>query len=184
LCSLLIKETDAVLSVSATTRTPREDETDGESYFFVSRERFVDMIDKCELLEHAENFGNFYGTPRKWVEEELAKGRDVILEIDVKGALQVKANYPEAVLIFALPPTLAELRARLLGRATETPDSAAGRLAKAKDEIEILPMYDYFVINDVIEVAVKRLEAIIIAEHQKVDARTGKLVQVYQQVTI
>ncbi|MFC7372114.1 guanylate kinase [Fictibacillus iocasae] len=155
-------------SVSATTRNPREGETHGVEYFFKTKEEFQKMIDQNELLEWAEYVGNYYGTPIEYVNQTLDEGRDVLLEIEVQGALQVKKTFPEGVFIFLTPPSLDELRSRIVGRGTETEDLINNRMAVAKEEIEMMKHYDYSVVNDEVESACDRIKSIITAEHCKV----------------
>ncbi len=162
--ALLQAEPNLVLSVSATTRLPRNGETDGVSYYFVSREKFSLMIEGDEFLEWARVYDNFYGTPRLPVEETLARGKDVLLEIDVQGGLQVKRKLPEAVLIFLLPPSWKELEARLAGRGSESPEEVQKRLQWAKRELQSLSLYDYVVVNERVEKAVEQIRSIITAE--------------------
>lgn len=162
--ALLQAEPNLTLSVSATTRLPRSGETDGVSYYFVPREKFTLMIDRDELLEWARVYDDFYGTPRRPVEEALAQGKDVLLEIDVQGGLQVKNKIPAAVLIFLLPPSWPELAARLTGRGSEPPEEVQKRLQWAKRELQSLPLYDYAVVNDRVEKAVEQIRAVITAE--------------------
>ncbi len=162
--ALLRSEPNLVLSVSATTRLPRNGETDGVSYYFVSREKFSLMIEGDEFLEWARVYDNFYGTPRLPVEETLARGKDVLLEIDVQGGLQVKRKLPEAVLIFLLPPSWKELEARLAGRGSESPEEVQKRLQWAKRELQSLSLYDYVVVNERVEKAVEQIRSIITAE--------------------
>lgn len=138
---------DACVSVSCTTRSPREGEVDGKSYFFITKEQFKRMIADGGFLEYSEHFGNFYGTPRKFVEERLERG-DVILEIDVNGGLSVKESMPQAVLVMIAPPDKEALYARLRGRGTEGEDVIAMRLDRADFELSKAPLYDYTVIND------------------------------------
>ncbi|TCI31797.1 guanylate kinase [Exiguobacterium sp. SL-10] len=154
-------------SVSATTRKPREGEVEGVHYFFKTREQFEDMIEHDQLLEHAEFVGNYYGTPVEWVRETLESGRDVILEIEVQGAFQVKERFPEAVFLFLAPPSLQELRNRLVGRGTESEDVIKQRLLVAREEIELMDAYDYVVTNDEVDKAIDRIKAIVTAEHCK-----------------
>lgn len=159
---------ELVYSVSATTRSPRIGEVDGINYFFKSREEFLSMIDNDQLLEHAEYVGNYYGTPRDFVEETIAGGKDIILEIEVQGALKVREKFPEGIFIFLTPPSLDELKDRIVGRGTESQDTIDHRMSVAVDEMELIKHYDYAVINDEINLACKRIESIIIAEHCKV----------------
>lgn len=150
------------LSVSCTTRLPRENEIHGENYFFLSKEEFKSCIDNNEFLEWAEFSGNMYGTKRPYVDEKLAQGKNLILEIDTKGALNVKKIMPEAILIFILPPSFEELESRLRGRHTETEDAIQKRLLSTKLEMENSKHFDYQVVNDNIENAVLKLEEIML----------------------
>lgn len=165
--ALRAKLPELIYSVSATTRSPREGERDGVNYFFKSREQFQDMIQNDALLEYAEYVGNFYGTPRDFVEKTLSEGKDIILEIEVQGALKVKEKFPDGVFIFLMPPSLSELQSRLGGRGTESQATIDHRLSVARDEINLLYHYDYAVVNDQIDCACKRIDAIITAEHCK-----------------
>lgn len=168
-CTALRKRVpNLTYSVSATTRQPRLGEENGVNYFFKTREQFLDMIEKDELLEHAEYVGNYYGTPRDFVEKTLESGKDIILEIEVQGALKVKEKFPEGVFVFLLPPSLDELKDRIQGRGTENQATIDHRMSVAAEEISLLEKYDYAVVNDEIELACKRIESIIIAEHCKV----------------
>lgn len=159
---------ELIYSVSATTRSPRAGEQDGVNYFFKSQEQFRDMIERDELLEYAEYVGNYYGTPRDFVEKTLASGRDIILEIEVQGALKVKEKFPEGIFVFLLPPSMDELKDRIRGRGTERDDIINHRMTVAEDEINLMRHYDYGVVNDEIDLACKRIESIIIAEHCKI----------------
>ena len=150
-------------SVSMTTRAPRPGEADGREYFFVSREAFEETIASGGLLEYAQYNGNYYGTPRKMVEEELAQGRDVILEIEVQGARQVRKAFPQAVSIFILPPSYEILCERLAGRGTESPQVVENRLAQAKRELLCAGEYDYIIVNGDVETARKQLQAVLTA---------------------
>lgn len=156
----LRRHSDFKLSISCTTRGKREGEVDGVNYFFLSKEDFKNCIDNNEFLEWAEFSGNYYGTKKDFVEKCLAKDENLILEIDTKGALNVKKIMPEATLIFIAPPSLEELEARLRGRHTETEEAIQKRLASIKSEIENSKHYDYVVINDTVENAVKKIEEI------------------------
>jgi len=158
---------ELVYSVSATTRAPREGEREGVNYFFKTKEQFRQMIEQDALLEYAEYVGNYYGTPRDFVERTLAEGKDIILEIEVQGALKVKEKFPEGVFVFLLPPSLKELKQRITGRGTESADTIEHRLSVAVDEMNLLYHYDYAVINDEIDSACNRIAAIITAEHCK-----------------
>ena len=148
---LLEKYDGYALSVSATSRKPRAGETEGEHYFFKTREEFESMIQNGELLEHAEYVGNYYGTPRAFVEEKLEAGLDVVLEIEIQGALQIKSMFPNSVLIYVMPPSAEELKNRLSGRGTETKEVIKKRLGRAIEESEGIENYHYVVVNDEIE---------------------------------
>ena len=162
----LVEEYDGYsLSISATTREPRPGEEDGREYFFLSREQFEKRIADHALIEHAEYCGNYYGTPKDYVERELAAGRDVILEIEIQGALKIKEQYPDALLLFVSTPDAAELRRRLSGRGTETAEVILKRLGRAAKEAEGIEAYDYIVINDDLETCVRELHGIIAAAH-------------------
>lgn len=154
---------EAAFSVSATTRRPRPGETDGVDYHFVTRERFEEMIREGEVLEYTQYNGNYYGSPAGPIREALDQGRDIVLEIEVEGAMQVREKFPEALLIFVMPPSFAELRRRLTGRGTESPAEIAGRLEAARREIALAPRYDFVLVNDQVEPAARRLGEIISA---------------------
>ena len=153
------------LSVSATTRDPRPGEVNGREYFFVSNEEFEKLIEENGLIEHAGYVDHYYGTPRKFVEDKLSQGIDVILEIEIQGALQIKEQYPDAVLLFVMPPSAAELEKRLRGRGTETEEVILQRLKRAREESVGIEKYDYLVINDDLEQCTERLHNIIEAAH-------------------
>ena len=155
------------LSISATTRKPRQNEIDGVHYFFKSKEEFEKMIEDKKLLEYADFCGNYYGTPTDFVNKRIENNKTVILEIEIQGALQVKSIYPEAVLIFLTPPSMDELEKRLVGRATETPEKIELRLKRAVEEIDNIDKDDYIVINDSVERAVVDIEHIVNAEKMK-----------------
>ena len=160
---------DLAYSVSYTTRSPRFGEKDGVDYHFISREIFHEMIDRGAFLEWAEVFGRFYGTGRDWVASRLAEGLDVLVDIDVAGARQIKNNFPAAVLVFVLPPTMAELDRRLRDRGTETEQDLETRLNHAAKEIEARDMYDYLVVNDRLEQAEADLRGVILAQRLRMD---------------
>lgn len=164
---LIQKYDDYALSISVTTRKPREGERDGIEYFFKTKEEVETMIKNDEFLEYARYVDNYYGTPRFYVEEMLAKGKNVILEIEIQGAMQIKAKNPEAVLVFVTPPSFEELRNRLVGRGTETADVIESRLRRASEEAEGMPSYDYILVNDQVEDCVDRLHQIILSERAK-----------------
>lgn len=156
------------LSISATTRNPRPGETDGVEYFFRTREEFEQMIAEDALIEYAPYVGNYYGTPKAYVEEQLLAGKNVILEIEIQGALKVKEKFPDTLLLFVTPPSAEELKNRLVGRGTETMDVVMSRLNRANEEAEGIEQYDYLVINDVLEDAVEEVHQIIQNEHYRV----------------
>ncbi len=162
---LLEKYDNYALSISATTRQPRPGEVDGREYFFKTKEEFEQMIVEDRLLEHAQYVGNYYGTPRDYVEQKLEEGFDVILEIEIQGALKVKEKFPDTVLMFLMPPTAAELKSRLEGRNTEDANTIKARLLRAVEESKGVEDYDYIVINDVLEDCVDRIHEIIRNEH-------------------
>lgn len=166
--ALLREMEDLVFSISVTTRKPRFNEVDGENYFFVNEERFREMVEKDELLEHAHVHTNYYGTPRDFVFNEIEKGEIVLLEIDVQGALQVKEKYKEAVFVFLLPPTMDELKQRIVKRGTESEEDIERRFTNAFKELDFVGEYDYFVVNDTVDDAVKDIQAIIAAERLRV----------------
>lgn len=153
------------LSISMTTRAPREGETDGREYFFVTKDDFEDKISQDGLVEYACYCGNYYGTPREYVETQLAMGKDVILEIEIQGALKIKEKFPTALLLFVMPPSAKELKKRLVGRGTETAEVIEKRLARAGEEAEGIENYDYIVINDDLDICTKELHSIINAAH-------------------
>ncbi|MCR4683965.1 MAG: guanylate kinase [Lachnospiraceae bacterium] len=158
ICKELMKQYDNyAFSVSATTRDPRPGEVDGVDYFFITQERFEEMIKANELLEYAQYVSNFYGTPKKYVEEKMQEGKDVILEIECQGALHVKEIFPEAVLFFVMPPNVQEIYNRLKGRGTETEEVIMRRMRRGQEEAEVIEKYDYLLINDDLQDTVKRL---------------------------
>ena len=168
ICKMLKdKMTDLKVSVSATTRKPREGENEGESYFFISNDEFIKKINDDEFLEYAKVYGNYYGTPKKEVFKQLKAGNDIILEIDIQGALQVKKNYPKGVFIFILPPSLKELQNRIEGRGTDSKEVILKRMEWAYDELDYVFEYDYVVLNDEVEAAVNKIKCIIDAEKNR-----------------
>lgn len=181
ICKRLLEETALELSISMTTRAPREGEIDGIHYYFVSHDEFLAYIDNDGFLEHAEIYGNRYGTPKAPVMEKLKAGIDVILEIEMQGALQIKDNYPDGVFIFILPPSMAELRKRLTGRGTETKEAIEMRLSSILKELSYIEKYDYCVVNGELEEAVNRIKAILIAEHSKVTMTAEELIENYSK---
>ena len=168
ICKKLIEEINNLkVSVSATTRKPRVGEIEGKNYFFIDEENFLDKIKNEEFLEYASVYGNYYGTPKKAVLKELENGNDIILEIDIQGALKVKENYPKGVFIFILPPSLEELKNRIEGRGTDSKEVIRRRLKCAYDELNYAFQYDYVVLNDEVESAVDKIKEIISAEKNK-----------------
>lgn len=164
------------LSVSATTRAPRPGEIDGVHYFFIDEDRFRRMVDAGEFLEYVHVFNmHYYGTPRSFVEEEIACGHDVLLEIDVQGAMRVRETYPDAVLVFVAPPSMGKLKSRLVGRGTETPEAVERRFETAFAELAYMEKYDYIVVNDVLDVAIGHIQHIIDAEKCR-SSRSGALI--------
>lgn len=164
---LLSTQSQYTLSVSATTRAPRPGEVDGVNYFFRTREEFEQMIHENGLIEHAEYVGNYYGTPKAYVEEQLNLGKNVILEIEIQGAMNIKKQFPEAVLIFILPPDAKTLKERLVGRGTETMEVIEKRMNRACQEAEGIEEYDYVVVNDEVPQCAMRIHEIIEAEKAK-----------------
>ena len=150
-CKALIEKNPIWISTSCTTRKPRNGEVEGVNYFFIEREEFLNRIDKEDFLEYAEVYGNFYGTPKSEVLRMLDEGKDVILEIDIQGALKIKSSYPEGIFIFIMPPSMEELRNRITNRGSETPESLKTRMESAYDEISFASKYDYAVVNDEVE---------------------------------
>ena len=181
ICSELLKDGSLALSVSMTTRAPRGKEVEGVSYYFVSHEAFQKTIDEGGLLEWAEIYGNRYGTPKAPVLEKLNAGKDVILEIEMRGALQVKANYPKSILIFVLPPSLSELRKRLIARGTETAAQIDMRTRTTIDEIKKIKDYSYFIVNDDLQTAVNDARTIINAEHLRVEDQAEAIIEKYER---
>ncbi|MDO5567791.1 MAG: guanylate kinase [Eubacteriales bacterium] len=165
------------LSISMTTREPRPGEEDGVNYFFVTKEEFRRQIEAGGFLEYAEVYDHYYGTPKSKVVEKLNQGRDVILEIDIQGALNVKKAFPEGVLIFILPPSMEVLRNRLTGRGTDAPEVIERRLSKTRGELTFIDRYDYGVVNGDLEEAVETVQAIMRAEHARVDENLHILIR-------
>jgi len=168
-------------SISMTTRAPREGEVDGVDYFFKSREEFEQLIKEEKLLEYAEFVGNYYGTPVDYVRQTLDSGKDVFLEIEVQGARQVRKKFPDGLFIFLVPPSLSELKNRIVTRGTETEDVINNRMNAAREELEMMHLYDYVVENDQVDRAVERIKAIVIAEHlrrERVEPRYKRILEV------
>ena len=178
---LMEKYDGYALSVSATTRKPRPGEEDGREYFFRTRDEFEKLIEEDALLEYAQYVENYYGTPRSYVEEQLQAGRNVILEIEIQGAMKIKEKIPEALLVFVTPPTVEELERRLTGRGTETAQVIADRLARAGEEAEGMGQYDYILVNDTVEECVDHLHQIIVSEHSRVSRNAEFIADIQKQ---
>lgn len=166
--ALLAKYDNYALSISATTRKPREGEEDGREYFFRTCEEFEQMIEKDQLVEYARYVGNYYGTPKEYIDASMKAGKDVLLEIEIQGALKIKERFPEAVLIFITPPSAKELRSRLVKRGTEPVETIRERLARAAEEAEGIENYDFLLVNDDIDECVLRMHSLIQAMHARV----------------
>lgn len=171
------------LSVSMTTRQPREGERDGIEYFFSTKEAFERKIEEGGLIEYAQYCGNYYGTPKAYVEEQLANGKDVILEIEIQGALQIKEKFPEALLLFATPPSIEELERRLRGRGTETEEVIRKRLLRAGEEADGMDAYDYLVINDDLERCVEEIHSIVNAARNTPDRNNEFITQIKAELS-
>ena len=172
---LLASDPTLYFSVSATTRAPRNGEVDGVHYHFLSREQFQQWIAEDAFLEHAEFVGNYYGTPKKYVDAAMEQGRDVLLDIEIQGAEQVHRQRPEVVRIYVAPPSWAELERRLIGRGTEDMEKVRSRLERGKQEFAAASSFDYFVINDTVDNAVTEIRAIMLAEHCRPDERMAMI---------
>ena len=164
---LLRRYDNYALSISATTRSPREGEVDGREYFFVSKERFQQMIEEGSLVEYAQYVNHYYGTPKEYVMRQMAQGKDVVLEIEIQGALKVKKRFPEALLLFVTPPSAEELCRRLVGRGTETIEVINARLRRAAEEASGMEAYDYLLINDDIDRCVEEMHSLIQLQHRR-----------------
>ena len=164
---LLKRYDNYALSISATTRSPREGEADGREYFFISQERFQQMIEKDRLIEYAQYVNHYYGTPKDYVMQQMAQGKDVILEIEIQGALKVKKRFPDALLLFVTPPSAEELCRRLVGRGTETLEVINARLRRAAEEASGMEAYDYLLINDEIDRCVEEMHNLIQLQHRR-----------------
>ncbi|MDO4329063.1 MAG: guanylate kinase [Lachnospiraceae bacterium] len=169
--ALMEKYDNYALSVSATTRQPRAGEVDGREYFFVSQEHFKSMVENDALIEYAQYVENFYGTPKDYVEKQREAGKDVILEIEIQGALKIKKKFPETLLLFVMPPSAEELKRRLVSRGTEPLEVIEARLKRAAEEAVGIEAYDYIVINDTIDTCVEELHQLIQAQHNKTSNR-------------
>lgn len=181
ICKEILDNETIRLSISMTTRQPRDGEVHGTNYFFVKKNEFKRIIEERGFLEYAEVYGNFYGTPKMEVMDMMNDGIDVVLEIDIQGALQVKEAYPKAVFIFILPPSMAELRKRITGRGSETEESLQRRLGETLNEISYIDKYDYCVINGELQEAVDRVTAIIMAEHSRVSEDVYRIIEQYKE---
>ncbi len=171
------------LSISATSRGPRTGETDGVEYFFKTREEFEEMIAKDELVEYAQYVGNYYGTPKAYVEEQLAAGKDVILEIEIQGALKIKEKFPDTLLLFMTPPSAEVLKNRLVGRGTETMEVIESRLSRAVEEAQGIEAYDYLIVNDNLEECVEHFHSIVSNEHYRVSRKQKFIEDMRGQLT-
>ncbi len=180
ICAEILKEIGNEFSVSMTTRSPRPSEVHGKDYFFVTKEEFEEAIANEGFLEYATVFDNYYGTPKDMVMSRLERGRNVILDIDVQGGLQVKKAMPEAVLVFILPPSLKVLRSRLEGRGTESREDIEKRLGQAVNEIKLIGEYDYYIVNDVLEESVEAIRNIMSAEASRVPEAVKPIIKQYE----
>ncbi len=171
---------DITVSISATTRSPRDGEVEGVNYFFLKKDKFKEMIEEGEFLEHAQVYDNFYGTPKKFVMDELLEGRNVLLEIDIQGAMQVREKYPEGVFVFVLPPSMKELKNRIIGRGSETAETLEKRFSSAFSEIDYIEKYDYYIINDKVDKATDTLVSIIEAESHRVVENIEELINEFK----
>ena len=182
ICKSILDQNDHIkLSISATTRKPRTGEVHGVNYFFIEKEEFKTMIEQGEFLEYAQIYDNFYGTPKAAIMETLEKGQDVILEIEMQGARQVKEVYPEGIFVFVLPPSLKELKNRIVGRGTETAEEIEKRFSCAFEEIKQIDDYDYFIVNQDVEKSVKELESIISSEKNKVTRYKNNIIDKFKE---
>ena len=179
---LMEKYDNYALSVSVTTRNPRPGEKDGEAYFFRTKEEFEQLIREDGLIEYAQYVENYYGTPRKYVEEQLSAGKDVILEIEIQGALKVKKKFPDTLLLFVAPPSAEELRKRLIGRGTETMEVIEQRMQRAIEESDGMESYDYYVINDDLDTCVKQVHELIQSAHCKKSHNTAFIKELQQDM--
>ncbi len=181
--ALLERHDDYALSISATTRKPRAGEVEGREYFFVSKEQFLSMVEEDALIEHAQYVDNYYGTPKRYVEEQRAAGKDVILEIEIQGALKIKEKFPDALLIFVMPPDAAELEHRLTGRGTESPEAVRARLKRAAEEAVGVEAYDYILVNDQLDTCVEELHQMIQVQHSRTSARIAMISKMRQELS-
>lgn len=179
---LLKRYDNYALSISATTRNPREGEEDGREYFFVTEERFKDMMEKDELIEYAQYVNHYYGTPKEYVLNQMRMGKDVILEIEIQGALKVKECFPAAILVFVMPPNGEELKRRLIGRGTENMDVINARLRRAAEEAEGMEAYDYILINDKIDTCVEEMHRMIQVQHNRASNNMAFLAHIREEL--
>lgn len=179
---LLKRYDNYALSISATTRKPRDGEVDGREYFFVTEESFRDMIEQDALIEYAQYVKHFYGTPKEYVLNQMKKGKDVILEIEIQGALKIKERFPETILIFVMPPNAEELKRRLIGRGTESMEIINARLRRALEEAEGMEAYDYILINDQIDTCVEEMHRMIQVQHNRASNNMAFLSQIREEL--
>ena len=179
---LLKRYDNYALSISATTRSPREGELDGREYFFVDKDRFQQMIAEGELIEYAQYVNHYYGTPREYVERQMASGKDVILEIEIQGAMKIKEQFPESLLLFVTPPSAEELQKRLVGRGTETADVIAQRLSRAYEESEGMDAYDYIVVNDDLNVCAAEVQKFVEAAKNEPSRRREFIKEIREEL--
>ncbi len=170
------------LSISATTRQPRNGEVHGREYFFITKEAFEQMIEEDALIEHACYVGNYYGTPKSYVMEQMEAGKDVILEIEIQGALKVKEKFPDTLLLFVTPPSAEELEKRLRGRGTETEEVIRDRLKRAVEEAEYMDRYDYILVNDDLDICVQKMHELIQSQHQKTGENLDFICEMKQEL--
>ncbi len=180
--ALLNRYENYALSISATTREPRTGEVNGKEYFFVTEEHFKNMIEKEELIEYAQYVNHSYGTPREYVLNQMKMGKDVILEIEIQGALKVKERFPEAILLFVMPPNAHELKRRLIGRGTESMEVINARLRRAAEEAQGMEAYDYILINDEIDTCVEEMHLMIQVQHKRASNNMAFLSQIREEL--
>lgn len=180
--AMMEKYHNYALSISATTRSPREGEQNGKEYFFVNWESFEKMIEEGQLIEYAQYVNNYYGTPRQYVFQQMADGKDVILEIEIQGALKIKEQFPEALLLFVMPPNADELKRRLVGRGTESTEVIEARLHRAEEEAAGIDSYDYILINDNLEQCVEDMHQLIQAQHNRVSNNLDFIEQIKMEL--
>ncbi len=181
ICKELLKMPNLEMSVSETTRKPRKGEIHGVNYFFQDKETFLEGIKQEKYLEYAQVYGNYYGTPKDIILQKIEEGKDIILEIDFQGAIQIKKKYPDAIFIFILPPSLEELKNRIVKRGSETEESLNNRFGCALKEISYIDKYDYCVINNEVEEATQKVKTIIEAEHYRINKDIFKIIQRYEE---